>query len=149
MNLFNRTAGYRQNSKKRNASIHHNSIFSSYLGYFTLHTCIITRKSSASTWGKLRHCQNENVFNSHASFQSSPKINRMLITRRICIQWKSSQVLSPVSTVSVRNAWKFALLFATDRRKKKTLAFLESRFATASSTKKPSGLAFYWWIVNN
>ena len=43
--------------------------------------------------------------NLHASFQSSPKINRMLFTRLICIQWKLSLFSSPVSTVSARNAW--------------------------------------------
>ena len=43
-----------------------------------------------------------------ASFQTSPKINDMLITRLICIQWKSSRLLSPVSTFSARNAWDHA-----------------------------------------
>ena len=38
------------------------------------------------------------------SFQSSLKINHMFITRLICIHWKSSQFLSLVSMVSVRNA---------------------------------------------
>ena len=33
--------------------------------------------------------------------------------------------------------------FCDGQTEEKTLAFLESRFAKASSTKKPSGLAFY------
>ena len=43
--------------------------------------------------------------NLHASFQSSKKINHNFITRLICIQWKSSRFLAPVSTVSASNAW--------------------------------------------
>ena len=39
------------------------------------------------------------------SLQSSLKINYMLITRCICIKWKLSRFLSPVSTVSPKNTW--------------------------------------------
>ena len=39
-----------------------------------------------------------------ALFQSSPKINHMLITTLISIQWKSSRFLSPVSMVLAWNA---------------------------------------------
>ena len=47
-----------------------------------------------------------------ASLQSSPKINRMLITRLICIQWKSRRFLSPVSTVFARNVSEYGIPFA-------------------------------------
>ena len=40
--------------------------------------------------------------------------------------------LSPVATVSVRNAWEHAPLFAADRQEKKTVAFLDSRSTKAS-----------------
>ena len=59
-----------------------------------------------------------------ASLQSSSKINRMLITRLICIQWKSSRFLSPVSTVSARYAWGHGRPFGM-RHERKTPAFLE------------------------
>ena len=63
---------------------------------------------------KITSCQN--VFNSRASFQSSPKINGMLITRLICIQWKSSRSYpqfpwSPLGTPGTS-------LFARDQQKK-------------------------------
>ena len=70
-----------------------------------------------------------------ALFQSFPKWNRMLLTRLICIQWKSSRFLSPVSTISARNAWDHGRPFGEDRQKK-TPAFLESPSAKASSTNK-------------
>ena len=72
--------------------------------------------------GKITSLPNsENVINLHALFQSSPKINRMLITRLICIQWKSSRFLSPVSTVSARNALRRGqLIGAHQKRKHKT-----------------------------
>ena len=58
----------------------------------------------------------------------------MLITRLICIKWKSSRFLSPVSTISARNAWEHALC-----GKKKASIF--SRSAKESSTKQ------YWFNV--
>ena len=62
--------------------------------------------------GRLRFTARTGIIIEHgASFQSSPKISRMLITRLICIQWKSSRFLSPVSTVSARNAWDNGLTF--------------------------------------
>ena len=67
----------------------------------------------------------------------------MLITRLVCIQWKSWRFLSPVSTVSARNAWEYDLPFGEDtKRNKETPAFLESRSATASwlNTLRNS-----WW----
>ena len=45
-----------------------------------------------------------------ASTQSLPKINHMLIPRIICIQWKSSRFLFPVSA---RNAWEPNLPFVS------------------------------------
>ena len=41
----------------------------------------------------------------------------MLITRLICIQWKSSRFLSPVSTVSARNAWDHDYHLGKTRKK--------------------------------
>ena len=58
-----------------------------------------------------------------ASFQSSPKINRMLITRLICIQWKSSRFLFPVSTVSARNAWDHGRPFGVRHTKENACIF--------------------------
>ena len=58
----------------------------------------------------------------------------MLITRLICIKWKSSRFLSPVSTISARNAWEHALC-----GKKKASIF--SRSAKERSTKQ------YWFNV--
>ena len=77
-----------------------------------------------------------------ALFQSFPKLNRMLITRLISIQRKSSRFLSPVSTVSARNAWDHGRPFGEDQPKK-TPALLESHYAKASLTNK--GLD---WMVN-
>ena len=70
-----------------------------------------------------------------ALFQSSPKLNRMLFTILICIQRKSSLFLSPVFTVSASNAWDHGRPLGRPT-KKKTTAFLESRSAKASLTKK-------------
>ena len=58
-----------------------------------------------------------------ASFQSSPKINRMLITRLNCIQWKSSRFLFPVSTVSARNAWDHGRPFGVRHTKENACIF--------------------------
>ena len=58
-----------------------------------------------------------------ASFQTSPKINDMLITRLICIQWKSSRLLSPVSTFSARNAWDHGRPFGGETHERKRLHF--------------------------
>ena len=57
--------------------------------------------------GKLHHCQRAILETDElrASPQLSPKINHMFIMSLICIQWKSSQCLFPVSTVAARNAW--------------------------------------------
>ena len=66
--------------------------------------------------------------NLHASFQSSPKINCILITRLISIQWKSSRFLSSVSTVFARNAGPTIKLGPTDEKKRlhfKSLALLK------------------------
>ena len=54
------------------------------------------------------------------SLQSSLKINHMLITSCICIKWKSSRFLSPVSTVSAKNAWEPWLPSCTKWEEKKT-----------------------------
>ena len=78
---------------------------------------------------RLRFTGRAGTIGQGASFHSSPKINRMLITRLICIQWKSSRFLIPVSTVSARNAWDHVRPFREDTRKKKTSAW------KASSTK--------------
>ena len=90
--------------------------------------------------GKLHHCQTaKNVINLHTSFQSSPIMSRMLITRLIWIRQKSPLFLSPVSTVSARNAWEHGALIGAHRQrkvKKEMPAFLESRSAKASSTNK-------------
>jgi len=56
------------------------------------------------------------VIKLHASFQSSPKINRMLIQRLICTQQKSSRFFSPVSTVSgtpgaMANQFRYVILY--------------------------------------
>ena len=80
----------------------------------------------------------------HASFQSSPKIKRLLIKRLICIQQKSSRFLSPVSTVSAMNAWDHGQPF--EEKPKKTPACLESRSAKASSTNKFRYVTLYWEV---
>ena len=64
------------------------------------------------------------------------EINCMLVTKLICIQWKSWWFLSPVSTVSARNAWDYAPFLGWTDEEKDTPAFLESRSATASLTNK-------------
>ena len=46
-----------------------------------IYACINTRNSRASIPGKLHHCQRSKIDLHGLSFQSSPKINRMLITR--------------------------------------------------------------------
>ena len=108
-------------------------------GIYFLIRVLITRKSRDSIRKITSLPNSENVINLHASFQSSQKINRMVITRLICIQSKSSRFLSPVSTVSARNAWWHGLLFGTHtqkKRKKETPPFLESRSAKATSTNE-------------
>ena len=73
--------------------------YSGYLfsiSYSTIceYACVNTRKSRASIREKLHQKRDEHG----ASFQSTPKINRMLITRLICIQWKFTtpdQLASP------------------------------------------------------
>ena len=72
-----------------------------------------------------------------ALFQSSPKINRMLITSLIRIQQESSRFLSPVSMASARNAWPYKLgpTDKTREKKKKRLALLkQARVITAVGT---------------
>ena len=49
------------------------------------YACINTQKSRASIREKLHHCQTQKH---GVSFQSSQKINPMLITSFICIKWK-------------------------------------------------------------
>ena len=71
--------------------------------YFLIHVHNYTKIQSLDL-EKITSCQN--VFSLHASFHSSPKINRMFITRLICIHSKSSWFLSLVSMDSVRNAWE-------------------------------------------
>ena len=90
----------------------------------------------------LHHCQtaNTNVINLMPRFQSSPKINNMLITRLICIRLKSWRFLSPASTVSPKNVSEYIAYHlgrSHEKKKKKTEkkekpAFLESRSLTAS-----------------
>ena len=131
---------------ERNAAIHHRTgfprynIFSSCSGYLLFNTRANYTKIKRLNSGKITSLPNsENVINLHASFQSSQKINRMVITRLICIQSKSSRFLSPVSTVSARNAWWHGVLFGTHaqkKRKKETPPFLESRSAKANSTNE-------------
>ena len=59
-----------------------------------LYACIIHENSRGSILEKLHHCQRSKKWSGHGtSFQSSPKINRMLITRAICIRWKTIAVL--------------------------------------------------------
>ena len=53
------------------------------------------------------------------TIQSSPKISHMLITRLICIQWKSSRFWSPVPTVSARNVWEHGIQIGARETKKK------------------------------
>ena len=75
--------------------------------------------------GKIASLPNsENVINFHASFQSFAKMNRMLITRLICIKWKLSRYLSPVSTVSTRNAREHWPTIWFPQTKKKKPPFL-------------------------
>ena len=64
-----------------------------YLSGSRLYACINTQNSRGSIPEKLHDCQislaryRKSDLNG-TSFQSSPKINRMLITRLICIKWK-------------------------------------------------------------
>ena len=108
MNLFNRR---RQYSEKRNALKHHKIGFPAIIfshptwGYFLFNQCLHVMHN----YTKIKGLQSRKITllpNLHASFKSSPTIYRMPITRLICIQWKSPQFLSPVSTVFARNAWR-------------------------------------------
>ena len=131
----------RQYSEKRNTSIHHKTgfsrfnIFSSYSGYllFNTHACrAYYTKIKGLDSGKIT-----SLPNLHASFQSSPKINRMLITSLICIQCKSSRFLSLV-TRSRLGTPSLQFRFHTHKREKP--AFLESRSAKVSSTNEKEAL---------
>ena len=102
--------------------MHHNNIFSSYSGYLLFNTPAQLRKNQGPRFGE-NYVIAKNVFNLHASSQSSPKINHMLITSLTCIQRKSSRFLSPVSTDHIGG-----------RPTKKKPAFLQSCSAKASST---------------
>ena len=73
------------------------NIFTSYYG------CMNTRKSRALIRGKLHHSQKARTWSTTYAYHL---INHMLITSLICIQWKSSRFLFPVSTVAARNAWE-------------------------------------------
>ena len=55
-----------------------------------LYACINTRKIKGPRFQRnfVIARDQKKWFTWHVSFQSSPKINRMLITRAICIQWK-------------------------------------------------------------
>ena len=66
-----------------------------------------------------------------ALFQSSPKLNCMLITRLICIRRKSSRFLFPVFMISARNAWDHGRPIGKDRRKK-SLALLKQAQPTGN-----------------
>ena len=74
----------------------YSKIFSELIEY----VCIDTRKSSASIRQKLYIIAKQQKRDEHgASFQTSPKINRMLITRLICIQRNfitPNQLASPI-----------------------------------------------------
>ena len=54
-----------------------------------------------------------------ALFQSSTKLNRILITILIYIQRKSSRFLSPVFTVSASNAWDHGRPLGRPTKKKR------------------------------
>ena len=99
--------------------------------------CIITGKWRASIRGKLHHCQTVETWSILCVISVIVENIPHAYHEIICIQWKSSRFLSPVSTVSPRNAWDNGRRFEEDtRKKKKTLSFLESRSAKASSTTK-------------
>ena len=117
----------RQYSEKRNPSIHHENIFSSYSGY--LHVYNYT-KIKGLDLGKITSLPN--VFNLHVSLQSSPKINRMLITRLICIQWVSSRIFPQLPQSPLGTPGSMPPFSRRTDRKKKMVAFLESRSAKAS-----------------
>ena len=74
------------------------------------------------------------------SLQSSLKINHMLITSCICIKWKSSRFLSPVSTVSAKNTWDHDSPRILNKKKRKRLADYDSPWYATSSNYKIKGL---------
>ena len=73
------------------------------------------------------------------SLQSSLKINHMLIMSCICIKWKSSRFLSPVSTVSAKNAWDHDSPCVLNKKKRKRLADYDSPCYATSSNYKIKG----------
>ena len=86
------------------------------------------------TWSlrfrRLRFTARTGTIEHGASFQSSPKISGILITRLICIQWKSWRFLSPGSMAChLRRTHN-----KRQREKKRNSCILESRSSTASST---------------
>ena len=125
VNLFNRSYSNCDNIL-RNVTTQYTTIIFSHPTrgiYFLIHVHNYA-KIKGLDLGKITSLPNSgNVFNLHASFQSSPKINRMPITRLICIQGKSSRFLSPVSTMSVRNAWEHTLFFRRTDGKKNAYIF--------------------------
>ena len=131
MNLFNRrVTAIATIFWKRNASIHHDNIFSSYSGYLHVHNYT---KIKGLDLGKITSLPN--VFNLHVSLQSSPKINRMLITRLICIQWVSSRIFpqlpqSPLGTPGSMPPFSRR----TDRKKKNGCIFRVSLCLSKQAT---------------
>ena len=77
------------------------------------------------------------------SLQSSLKINHMLIMSCICIKWKSSRFLLPVSTVSAKNAWDHDSPRVLNKKKRKRLADYDSPSYATSSNYKIKGLFHY------
>ena len=92
-----------------------------------IHICIIYYENQGPRFGEnyiSAKQPNENQGDTlNASFHLLLNINRMLITRFICIQWKSSRFLSPVSMVSAGNAWEHGLGPTQEKKTRNTCIF--------------------------